>query len=118
MIRWRAATVGWRGDWASKRARSRKPLFALRDMPLVPKSKGANMKIEDLDASEQCLAQLKRAAFTKVEEIVEFLDDNWGTMQIKSQWLLSNCFDELLDQLNVMGFRLIHEGQNWDGTLR
>ncbi len=75
------------------------------------------MKVEDLAVSEECLSQLKDAYVTTVEEIVEFLDSNWGAIPIDSQWLLSSCFDEIIDQLRRMGFRLIHDGQNWDGTI-
>ena len=74
------------------------------------------MKIEDLHVSEECLSQLKSAYFSTVEEIVEFLNDNWGAIPIEAQWILSNCFDEIIGQLRSLGFRLIHDGQNWDGT--
>jgi hypothetical protein len=75
------------------------------------------MNIEALNVSQQCFSQLQRAGFTTIEEIIEFLDNNWGAMPIESKWLLSSCFDEVIDRIKAMGVRLKHEGQNWDGTM-
>ena len=75
------------------------------------------MEIDNFQVSEDCRAKLKSAAFTSVEEIVEFLDNHWGAFPIESQWILSNCFEEILDQMKIIGIRLKHEGENWDGTI-
>jgi hypothetical protein len=37
-----------------------------------------NMLIEDLNASESCIEGLKRAGFTTVGELTEFLEHTWG----------------------------------------
>jgi hypothetical protein len=55
--------------------------------------------IEELNLSEKCIKDLKRAGFITVEDIVMILKSN---IQMGGAWL--KCFDPLLEQLKSLGF--------------
>ncbi len=61
------------------------------------------MRIEDLNVSEECLSQLRRTGVTMVEELVEFLNQSVGTgVSVHIHWG-TQCFEEIMRQLELMG---------------
>ena len=67
--------------------------------------------IDDFNISDECYKRLKRAAFTYVEEVVEFLTDNDYTIMLFQPWLL--CFDEMAVQFKLLGLWSETIEQNW-----
>ena len=61
------------------------------------------MNIEELGVSDECLNKLRRAGFTLVEEIVQFLEQSVGTgVSVRIVWG-GSCFDEVVDKLKILG---------------
>ena len=65
------------------------------------------MKIEELGVTDECINKLRRAGFTLVEEITQFLEQSVGTgVSVRIVWG-GSCFNEVVDRLNLM--RLLPE---------
>lgn len=61
------------------------------------------MEIDNFKVSERCRYELKRVGFTRVEEIVDFLEQHSeGGAMIRAPWL--KCFAEIVSQIKVQGF--------------
>ncbi len=70
------------------------------------------MQIDTFGFSDQCLTALKRAGFTSVEEIVEFLEEHGRENMPLVAWL-PGCFEEIRAQFKERSYWSEKLAQSW-----
>ena len=73
------------------------------------------MTIDDFNVSEDCRLRLREVGFTAVEEIVEFLEQQAISRGMSAgRWV--SCFDEIVEQIKLLGLWSDILEQGWPST--